>query len=67
MTTIAVIACDDDTKAATAVQYLIGQGFPAGGISTIAADAFSYDGQTFLGGGTTSELLVGKVVVIGRK
>lgn len=67
MSTIAVIACDDTTKAAAAATYLIGRGFPAGNIATIAADAFSYDGQTQIDGGTTAELLVGKVIVIGRK
>lgn len=64
MTTI-IYACDDASKAATARNLLIEEGFAPASISVEQTDVLIYNAQLFDGG--TTESLYGKYVVIGRK
>jgi len=67
MTIMAVIVCDSAGSALTAKEYLKQNGFAEANITTESVATFSYDGKTFVAGGTVSEIQTGRVVVIGRK
>jgi hypothetical protein len=63
-TSMTVFVCDDAAKAATAQQFLISSGYPAGAVTMEAVTNFTYDATTYDGGKNDS--LLNKIVVIGR-
>ncbi len=67
MTAMVVIVCDSSDSALAAKEFLKRSGFAEANITTDSVATFSYDGQTFVAGGTVSEIQTGRVVVIGRK